>query len=92
MRNENPDMVDEVPEGRRKMFRRMDKNAKLLSGSAAFTRSQHGKAGPAVFAGDDPGVFKMITGSLVHNDTLSSACWAGIPDNVTGPGAHDIGM
>jgi hypothetical protein len=64
----------------------------VISGSATLTGCQYGKAGPAVFAGDDPGILKMITGGLVHNDTLGSAGRARVPDNVAGSGAHNIGM
>ena len=61
-------------------------------GSAAFAGRQHGKAGPAVFAGNHAGILEMIPGGFVHDNALSSARGAGVPDNISGPGAHDIEM
>jgi hypothetical protein len=63
-----------------------------LPGSAAFAGRQHGKAGPAVLAGNHAGILEMIPGGFVHDDTFSSARGAGVPDNVSGSCAHDIEM
>jgi hypothetical protein len=60
--------------------------------SAAFTGSENGQAGPAVFAGNNPCILEMIPGGFVHNNTLCSARGAGVTDNISGPGAHDTGM
>ena len=59
-------------------------------GSTALAGRQHGQARPAVLAGDHTGILEMIPGGFIHNNALGSARGAGVPDNISGPGAHDI--
>ncbi len=53
---------------------------------------QHGHAAPAVLAGNNPGFLEMIPGGFVDNNTISCAHGAGVPDDVSGSGALDLGM
>jgi len=53
---------------------------------------QHGQAGPAMPAGNDPGFLEMIPGGFVHNAAVSGAYRAGVLDRVAGPGTYNIGV